>query len=232
MYNYLSELSYYKGKSVMIIETSIGVSYGKASPFVRFKFAPRNDYKSPGQWSDENVYWITSYVDLCLFVKGITEVAAGKQQKYEMKNPKKGVTLSIYLSKNDNDGTEYINFSFYKGDTKIHASLVKTTEFYALYTYFKNLVDSYNVVAQTALMKYDIWYEFVGKKKQGQNNNSNNRNRPQNNRNNAGGNNNYSGNQGYQPNNNAQMNDAMSSMEAEIDSSQNSFDFDGSDVPF
>lgn len=231
MYNYLSDLSYYKGKSVMIIETSIGVSYGKASPFLRFKFAPRKDYKSPGEWSDENVYWVTSYVDLCLFVKGITDVAAGNESKYEMKNPKKGVTLSIYSSTNDKDGTDYINFSFYKGDTKVHVSLVKKTEFFALYTYFKNLVDNYNVVAQTALMKYDIWYEFVGKKKQ-QNSNGGNSNQSYNRNKNSGNNNQSNNNYGNNNHSNQKMDNAMSSMEADINSSQGNFSFDDSDVPF
>jgi hypothetical protein len=248
MYNNLNELAFYKGKSVMIIKTSIGVSYGLASPFLHFKFAPRDDYKSPGKWNDENAFWVTSYVDMCLFVKGITDVASGKEAKYELKNPAKGVTVSIYASKNDKDGTEYINFAFFKGDTKIHVSLTKLAEFYALYTYFKNLLDNYNTVTQMALVKYDIWYEFVGKNKQQQQQQGGTYAKPQ-----------YTNAKpqytnakpqytnakpAYNPNKNTgsyevtsnhtspQMDSAMNSVETSINSSQNNFDFDNSDVPF
>jgi len=233
MYNYLNELAFYKGKSVMIIETSIGVSYGKSSPFLKFKFAPRNDYKSPGQWNDENVFWVTSYVDLCLFVKGIKDVASGNEQKYELKNPSKGVTVSIYSSKNDKDGTEYINFAFYKGETKIHVSLIKSTEFFALYTYYKNLLDNYNIVSQTALLKYDVWYEYVGKKAQGNGSYNNNKKTSYTNDNNNKNQSYTNDNNNYKPSkNNSTMNTAMNSMENDIKSSQNNFDFSDNDVPF
>ena len=83
MYNILNKLEYYKGKSAMIIETSIGVSYGTSTPFVKFKFAPRDSYKAPGKWDDNNVYWLSSYVDLATFTKNIKLVAEGNLDKYE-----------------------------------------------------------------------------------------------------------------------------------------------------
>lgn len=227
MYNTLNELAYYKGKSVMIIETSIGVSFGKTNPFIKFKFAPREDYKSPGVWDEKNVYWLSSYIDLAVFVKNIGDVAAGKLEKYEMKNPAKGVTMNIYLTKNESSGVEYVNFHYYRGDVKLNTSLIKTTEFFALYSYFKNLVDSYNTVAQTALLRYDIWWEYVGKHKQNkQSNNSYNANNNSVNNNSYNANNTNSFKKTTQP-----VNSAVNSMENEIDSMQTDFDFSG-DVPF
>lgn len=164
MKNILNKYPVYKGKSVMIIETSIGVNYGEANPFVQMKFAPRADANSNGQWDDANCFWLSSYAELYNFVAGLKAVADGKQEKYEMKNPKKGVNVQIRASKGQDD-TEYISFGFYRGDVKIQVPLVKAVEFPALFGYFQNLVTSYNTVCAIALMRNDIWYEFVGKNK-------------------------------------------------------------------
>ena len=220
MYNILNKLEYYKGKSVMIIETSIGVSYGTSTPFVKFKFAPRDNYKAPGKWDDNNVYWLSSYVDLATFTKNIKLVAEGNLDKYEMKNPAKNVTLQIFQTKNEKDGVEYINFNFYRDKVKINTSLIKTSEFYALYMFFNNLVNTYCMVSQVALMKYDIWYEFFGKNKKSQSNNNQQKSKPK---------------QQYQnkkpQNTNFTPDNVMDSIENDINSMQSEFNFDN-DVQF
>ena len=221
MYNILNKLEYYKGKSAMIIETSIGVSYGTSNPFVKFKFAPRDSYKAPGKWDDNNVYWLSSYVDLAVFTKNIKSVAEGSLDKYEMKNPAKNVTLQIFQTKNENDGVEYINFNFYRDTVKINTSLIKKSEFYALYMFFNNLVNSYCTVSQIALMKYDIWYEFFGKKNsKNQQSNIQQTSKPK---------------QQYQnkktQNSNFSNDNVIDSIEDELNSMQSEFDF-GNDVPF
>lgn len=165
MKNILNKYSVYKGKSVMIAETSIGVIYGEATPFVQIKFAPREDSKSNGQWDDANCYWLSSYAELYNFVTGLKAVGDGKLEKYEMKNPKKAVSVIVRYSKGA-DETEYISFGFFRGDVKIQVSLLKLTEFPAFYGYFQNLMTNYNIVCAIALMRNDIWFEFIGKNKQ------------------------------------------------------------------
>ena len=166
MKNILNKYPVYKGKSVMIVETSIGVNYGEANPFIQIKFAPRADSNSNGVWEDANCFWLTSYAELYNFVAGMKNASEQKVEKFEMKNPKKGVTLSIRYSKGS-DETEYISFGFFRGDTKIQVSLLKANEFPAFFAYYSNLLANYNTVCATALLRNDIWYEFVGKNKQG-----------------------------------------------------------------
>jgi hypothetical protein len=221
MYNILNKLEYYKGKSAMIIETSIGVSYGTSTPFVKFKFAPRDNYKAPGQWDDNNVYWLSSYVDIAVFTKNIKLVAEGNLEKYEMKNPAKKITLQVFQTKNENDGIEYINFNFYRDNVKINTSLIKISEFYGMYMFFNNLVNTYCMVSQIALMKYDIWYEFFGKNKKQQTSNKQNIKPKQQ----------YQKNQSQPKNNNFSPNNVIESIEDDINSMQSEFNFDN-DVPF
>ena len=167
MKNILNKSPFYRKSSIMIIETSIGVSYAEATPFVQFKFAPRADSKAEGQWDDANVFWITKYIDLYNFVTGMNAVVNGKLEKYELKNPKTGVTIQIRHSVNSADGAEYVLFGFYRGqDVKISVSLMKNTEYFGLYSYFTNLLTNYNTVCAISLMRNDIWFEFVGKNKQ------------------------------------------------------------------
>ena len=130
------------------------------------------------------------------------------------------VTLQIFQTKNEKDGVEYINFNFYRDKVKINTSLIKTSEFYALYMFFNNLVNTYCMVSQVALMKYDIWYEFFGKNKKSQPNNNQQKSKPK---------------QQYQnkkpQNTNFTPDNVMDSIENDINSMQSEFNFDN-DVPF
>lgn len=158
MYNIINELQFYKGKSVLIIEVSIGVSYGKAVPFINFKFAPRQDFKSPGVWDNANTYWLSSYVELYSFVKDLTAFVEGKLEKVERSNPGKKTALNVYKTTNEKTSKDYYNFHFFRGETKISVPLEKI-DIFPICAYLKNLLDNYSVVAQIANMKYDIWYQ-------------------------------------------------------------------------
>lgn len=163
-----NKLSFYKSSSVMLIESSMGISYGEASPFIQFKFAPRADSKAKGQWDDANCFWITSYVDLFNFVAGLNALATGKIDKYEMKNPLKNVMVQIRMSTNEQTNIEYVTFHFFRGqDVKIKASLVKGTEYAPLFGYFKNLMDNYNTMCAISLLRNDIYYDLFVKGKPG-----------------------------------------------------------------
>lgn len=175
MKNVINKLSFYKGTSVMLIEVSIGVVYGEATPFAQFKFAPRADAQAQGQWDDLNCFWITSYVELYNFVNGMNMVTSGKLEKYEMKNPKKGVMVQIRASNNAEKNIDYVTFHFFRGqDVKIKTSLVKSSEYLALFGYFKNLLETYNTVCAIALLRNDIYYEYFvkGKEKAGSDQNT------------------------------------------------------------
>jgi hypothetical protein len=220
MKNTLSKIPFYKSKSIMIIEASIGVNYGEASPFIQFKFATRADYKSQGNWDDANSYWVTNYIDLFNFVNGINMVASGKMEKYELKNPAKGIGLQVRHSVNTETNTEYIIFYFFRGqDVKISVSLIKSTEYLAMFSYFKNLLDNYNNVCATALFRNDFYYKnFVEGKEKKYNNNSANNSK-----------NNSVNNNSVNNNNNNNFADDFTS---EIDSNNSTVSFDDDDIPF
>jgi hypothetical protein len=222
MKNTLSKIPFYKSKSIMIIEASIGVKYGEASPFIQFKFATRADYKSQGNWDDANSYWVTNYIDLFNFVNGINMVASGKMEKYELKNPAKGIGLQVRHSVNTETNIEYVTFHFFRGqDVKISVSLVKSTEYLAMFSYFKNLLDNYNNVCATALFRNDFYYKnFV----EGKQNKSNNNNKSYSSSNNKQSNQNKPSNP---PNNNSFDDDFSSG----FDDNNSTVSFDD-DVPF
>jgi len=166
MKNILNKSAFYKSKAVMIAETSVGVKFGEANPFIQFKFAPRADAKAQGQWDDANCFWVTNYNELYNFVSGMNAVATGKLEKYEMKNPKKGVLVQIRASANTENGTEYITFGFYRGqDVKINISLLKNGEYGGFFAYFSNLLSNYNQVCAIALLRNDIYYDLFEKDK-------------------------------------------------------------------
>jgi hypothetical protein len=227
MKNTLNKLPFYKSKSIMIIESSIGVNYGEASPFIQFKFATRADYKSQGNWDDANSYWITNYIDLFNFVNGINLVSSGKMEKYELKNPAKGIGLQIRHSVNTETNIEYVTFHFFRGqEVKISVSLVKSTEYLAMFSYFKNLLDNYNNVCATALFRNDFYYKnFV----EGKDNKYN--------KNNGTTTNKYTQNNSKQSTNNAssgnssQNNNFADDFSSGISSDESTVDFND-DVPF
>lgn len=168
MKNTLNKFPFYKKTAVMIIETSIGVNFGEANPFIQFKFAQRENEKAKGTWIDENCFWVTNYTELYSFVTGINLVASGKIEKYELKNPMKNVMVQIRASSNESTKVDYVTFHFFRGKNKeadIKVSLIKNTEFAALFAYFKNLMENYNTVCATALLRNDIHYEFFVKGK-------------------------------------------------------------------
>jgi hypothetical protein len=222
MKNTLSKIPFYKSKSIMIIEASIGVKYGEASPFIQFKFATRADYKSQGNWDDANSYWITNYIDLFNFVNGINMVASGKMEKYELKNPAKGIGMQVRHSINTETNIEYVTFHFFRGqDVKISVSLVKSTEYLAMFSYFKNLLDNYNNVCATALFRNDFYYKSFVEGKQNKPNNK------QYNANNGGSN-----KQSKPSNNNAnQSNDFANDFDSGFSDDSSTVNFDD-DVPF
>jgi len=159
-------------------------------------------------------------------------VSSGKLDKYEMKNPKKGVSIQIRASSDTEKNIDYVTFHFFRGsDVKIKTSLVKTSEYLALFGYFKNLLDNYNTVCATALLRNDIYFEFFMKGKEGAKNNS----APQGKKESTNKSNNQSGNhqtnkkpnpKDYQ----SQIDDEMSNM-GNVGNSSGEIDF-GDDVPF
>lgn len=161
MFNILSDLPFYKGKSALRVKTSFGVKYGVVSPYIEFKFAPRADAHAQGEWDDRNVFWLTNYIDICTLCNELDMLVQGKlaEKKVERKNPAKKTAMIISLTENKETEIEYANFTFYRDGAKVvSVPLLKNTEFFALHSYFKNIVNTYNLIAQGVLTRSDIWF--------------------------------------------------------------------------
>lgn len=161
MKNALINLPFYKGKSIMMIEPSIGIKYGVSQIFIQFKFAPRDDYKSKGQWDEKNAYWLTSYNDLYNLTNNLNLLIKGKIEKYEFKNPGKKTSLQIRRSTSDK-GDVYIVFHFFRDSFKVNTPLT-LDEAMPVFNYFKNLIENFNTVSAIALLRNDVWFKFFGK---------------------------------------------------------------------
>lgn len=174
MQNILNKIEVYRSKSIMIMESQVSVQYSTASPMVQFKFASRADAKSAGNWNNnQNAYWFPSFASL---VEAVSQMAmlngaeAGNANAIaSFKNPMKQKYLNLRKNKDDNNNIWYM-FSYVSGSAdsgnqvKINSSCTPT-EFAGIYGYLKNLLTQWATVAQMALMRYDNWFQTVGKNK-------------------------------------------------------------------
>jgi hypothetical protein len=161
MKNALNSIPFYKSKSIMIIEPAMTVNYGVASILIQFKFAARADNKAKGEWNEANAFYLTSFSDLYNLTNGLNQLISNKVDKVEFKNPMKKTALQIRYSAAD-DGRVFIVFHFFNDQYKVNTPLT-IDEATPLFAYFKNLIENYNTVAATALLRNDIWYDLYGK---------------------------------------------------------------------
>ncbi len=180
MQNILNKIEIYRSKSIMCMEAQVSVNYNTATPMVQFKFASRNDAKSPGNWNNnQNAYWFPSFASLveCITQMGtLMKIEAGDENALiKFQNPKKQKYLQLRKNKDDRGGIWYM-FSYMSGSQdagnqfKVSCSCTPN-EFMGIYGYLKNLLSQFPTIAQMTLVRYDTWYNLVGSKKQQSNGN-------------------------------------------------------------
>lgn len=175
MGNTLVRDSFYKSKAIMMFELSLGVRYNVVTPFLYFKFADRDDAKSPGRWNDDNCYWITNVTSIRDFEVKLNKLLRAeecKDEKIEFKNPMKGTYLGIRCSFDDRNKIQYYMFTYSRGkDFKVTASLTRD-ECVAFYMTIKNFIETYFSTAQLILNRNDVWFDLYGKNKKSSYSNS------------------------------------------------------------
>jgi hypothetical protein len=172
MINILNKIDIYRSKSIMIMENNISVNYNTATPMIQFKFATRTDAKSGGQWNDnKNAYWFPSFNSLVDLVTQLTSLSAAtpntENALVRFSNPQKMKNLQIRKNMGDNQQLWYI-FTYLAGEQgnqlTINCSCTQT-EFNGILGYLKNLLTQFPTISQIALLRYDTWFEYVGKNK-------------------------------------------------------------------
>ena len=164
MRNTITEHKFYKSKSIMIVAHSIGVNYGTAENYIEFKFATRPDAKSQGNWDDENRFFLTGYIALYNFIKGIDKVIKKKAEKYQISNPRKKTGLVFRINIGD-DGRKWAVFHFFREDTKIRISLDYQDEFMGFYRYWLTVLENYIVISAISLFRNDYYFKNIQKNK-------------------------------------------------------------------
>jgi len=172
MVNTLNKIEVYRTKAIMIMEASVAVSYNAATPMVQFKFAQRADAKSGGNWNNnQNAYWFPSFsslVDAVTQMSALLTATAGSDTAIaKFSNPKKQKYLQIRKNVGDNSELWYV-FSYMSGaeaagnQMKINCSCTQS-EFNGIIGYLKNMLTQFPTIGQMALMRFDSWYQYVGK---------------------------------------------------------------------
>ena len=182
MRNTICENKFYKSKSIMIVGHSVSVNYGVGENYIEFKFATRADSKSPGNWDDNNRFFISGYVALYNLVKGMEAVIKKKLDKYQINNPMKKTGLIFRVNVGD-DGTKWAVFHFFGENEKISTSLHFKDEFLGLYKYLSSILDNFHVISAIALYRNDFYFKNFGNKNN-DNDSGSSKNRPNNKSNN------------------------------------------------
>lgn len=169
MKNTLGELSFYRKKSIMILDLSVNVAYNIANPMISIRFAERQDEKSKGKWETENTFYFTSYPAILDFAAKFKSVVMGQNGKdVNFSNPAKGKGIFVKKSVAD-EGTPkektYISNIFFIGSKddgkKISVSL-SVDEANSIIAFLTSCITNYANVAQLALNRYDFWYSKFG----------------------------------------------------------------------
>lgn len=172
MQNILNKIDIYRSKSIMTMEAGVSVNYNAATPMVQFKFASRPDAKSAGNWNNnQNAYWFPSFGSLVDAVTQctalLTATANNDTAIAKFSNPKKQKYLQVRKNLGDNQEIWYV-FSYMSGSQdagdqiKINCSCTQP-EFNSILGFLKNMLTQFPTIAQMALMRYDNWYNLVGK---------------------------------------------------------------------
>jgi hypothetical protein len=227
------------------MESSISVQYNSTTPMLQFRFGTRQSANEGANWNNnQNAYWFPNFaglVDLVSKMGALLKTEAGSDSAYaNFKNPKKQKYLTLRKNIDTNNNKIWYMFSYTSGSddngNKFQCSCsLDETEFTGMYAYLKNLLSQYPTIAQNALVRYDYWYQMVGKHKQNNNNgnnqyNQNNNGKYQQNQpyNNSSGQ--YNQNNNGQPNTSpGQFNDGMMN---NIRNEFNSPPVDDDDIPF